>query len=1803
MAVKIPFDSAMLPIMPTFVLATRSGEKLGTLPVSHLHFADEFASKSDLQFVVYKYNNDVELAIWDQIVDFKLVWCPEWDIWYEISVEINETNTILKNVSCSTLGVAELSQIMIYNTEINTEDDIARDDYVPTTLYNGFNQNASLLHRILEKAPHYTIEHVDSTIARIQRTFSFDNKSICDVFKEIAEEVGCLFVYNSGTKNGAIERSISVYDLESNCIECGFRGEFDDVCPNCGSTSIQAGYGEDTNILATIDNIASEIGYSSDTGSVKNCFRLVAGDDLMTATIANCNPNGSSYIWHITDDTMSDMSDVLRAKIKAYNVLYEHFRNENEAVIDSGLLTSYNSLVAKYQTYRPELRPLPQSFVGYASLMDAYYDTIDFNLFLQSQLMPSPYIAETSAALEASKLTTTNLSPIGVTNIATCSNATATSAVLAIAKTLVDPRYQVKVASSSYQNRVWSGVFNVVSYADETDTASTGTINIVITGDYETYVRQRIEKLLNQGSDYVTDISDLFKLNNSNFAGAIRRYCLNSLVSFQSACQGCIDILVEQGIANDETWASEENNLYRNLYMPYYQKLQILEAEIALREYEISIIAGIRDVNDELIEDGVQTLIMYQVRQIQSALDFEKFLGETLWKEFAAYRREDTYQNDNFISDGLSTAELFENAREYINIASNELFKASTLQHSISSKLKNLLVIDSFKPIINDFKIGNWIRIGVDGKICKLRLIRYEIDFDNLSNIDVSFSDVKQVRNGLTDLQSILNNASSMSSSYEATIRQVTQNKKAKQIVNDWVNKGLDMTQAKIVSNATDQSITWDEHGILCRQYDSISDSYDDRQLKIINRGLYVTDNNWLTSKAGIGDFIFYNPETGQMEEAYGVIADTLVGNLILSQKVGIYNMDNSVVIDENGFVMTTNGENVPGDQKVFTIRKKNFDGTLSDLFYVDNDGNLVFAGTLHGASGDFTGAISATRLTIRDAGRDVEVSEYVDERITDITDEIQADLDDLIDTVDGSMTIWYTDDNTPPASPADKDIWYSRSTGYVKRYNADTATWYDISQTTTARLVKVTDDAKSTADGKVTTFAQPTTPTAATVGDLWIDTDNNNKLHRWDGTEWVPLRDGAIEIAQLTASDALKISTGDTGINFKIGASQIAEVQIDKTHGVKITGAYNNYFQVTDSQMGFFASNGEPQLAFSNGDLAISGVLTALTGSNIAGWYTTSDAIYRGSSAFGASNGIYFGSSGLSLGNVFKVGVTNTNNTYSFSEFTLGSPTNGLYPLSYKFDSDEGKYVLSLNSVEFDDSFISTVSSISASTVNAYNPIYRTTIIDGTTPVFPSGASDGDIGVLYDVTASSSSNNFSFTAQSIGVYGSNQQSSLYGFYDTVGGLNMLVNSQYVTDGSNISSSFANYCRAGRSQGITGNHMPGLAYRNFVISGSASSGSQVKISFTYSTWVYTGTSGNYEMEAGKSRSTLPIYLYDVTAGRRVGVCTSFIGHSGNTTEKCTESYTITLTNSIASGNIVAVVFYSDTTKTLVHIDLSSITLLNTVSNSTSTTTTTRAIYIRDNGAWVMMADGSSSGSGGGSYNLPVANSSTLGGIKVGSGLSIATDGTLSVIGASVSEPLYYVNNTMYLFYTNKFQVVTHNGSRCLDLKLGTGLAENTNGEIYVTSSGGVSISYTAPSAGQSSSTQKTAANIYYRAGTSGTWQYTSGDFVASDCGTINSTSIYCNTQILFFSFMYASMQGTQFQLLVPGYSGCYATHFSIEVETDYVNDTMITGFCNHANLEAWMFTVPDSGRQYIQINSISGREENIIIKRLYIYYN
>lgn len=956
MAIKITFDQSNTPESPTLVLANRNGSKLGVIKAHNITLADHLNSASEIQFKVYKYEDNIKNYLWDKITDFKLVWCKEWDNWFEIKIDINESNETIKNVYCTNLGQAELSQINLYDIEINTEKDIARDDYInPTVLYNENDTSCSLLHRILEKAPHYSIKYVDNTIKNIQRTFSFDGCSIERAFEEISEEINCLFIYNSGTdKNGKIERSISVYDLEATCIQCNYRGEFTSKCPKCSSTDINEGYGEDTNIFITSDELSDDIQFTSDTSSIKNCFKLEAGDDLVTSTIKNCNPNGSDYIWYITDECKSDMSEELVNKINAYNQLYKHYQTEHITELPDDLIKRYNDLVIKYRFYNENLNTISKEIIGYPNLMTAYYNTIDFSIYLKSGLMPNVTMRKTTASEQASLLNAESLSPIAVTNLKTISLTTANSVVLAAAKTALTASYKIEVKKSDLIDDIWSGILILTNYSDETDTAETSLIELVFNDDYETYLKQSIQKELKKIDTDDTSIIGLFKLEYIDFCDEIKKYCLTRLNSFYDACQQCLNLLIEQGVSDGETWgddtAGSDSNLYEKLYLPYYKKLKALESEMAIREYEINSITGYYNKNNILVQDGIQLHIVDKKSRIQKELDFQNFLGLDLWLEFCSYRREDKYSNSNYISDGLNNAELFDKALEFIKNAKVEIYKSAELQHSISSSLHNLLVIEKFKPFVKSFEKGNWIRIQVDDKVYKLRLLDYEIDYDDLRYISVEFSDVMKTAYGMVDQQSIIQKASSIASSYNAVQRQSEQGAKSNELISGWIEDGLEASNVKIINASDEQNQTWGKDGMLFRKYNGITNSFDDTQLKIVNSTIAITDDNWESTKTALGLFYYRDPLTQELKTSFGVNGQAVVGKLFLGETLGLYNKNNSMSFDQNGLIVKNNINTItinPNSPSLFTIQKQG-----ESIIYMDENGNGVFDGKIIAANG-----------------------------------------------------------------------------------------------------------------------------------------------------------------------------------------------------------------------------------------------------------------------------------------------------------------------------------------------------------------------------------------------------------------------------------------------------------------------------------------------------------------------------------------------------------------------------------------------------------------------------------------------------------------------------------------------------------------------------------------------------------------------------------------------------------------------------------------------------------------------------------
>lgn len=842
---------------PTIILCTKYRHHIGAISnVSNINTIDNMSSAQEISFDVYN-NREVDSegellnfgSIWEQITDGKQIYVPEKSEYYEITVNIDEQNNTVKHVTGTSACEAELDNKLLRNFEVNTTDDIARENYKPTKFYNPQDPEASLLDRVLkDKAFNYKIFYVDKSLWNIQRTFSVDKESIYKFLTTtVAEEIGCLFVFDS------VHRDISVFDLKNICKDCGHRGDMTDTCPKCGSTNIQMGYGEDSKIYISSDNYASSISVEGKYEEVKNCFKVEGGDDLMTATVINCNPNGSGYIYSFSDDMLNDMPEELVEKIADYNILYEEIE-------------------PKYQKHTV-----------------AYYEYIDEELRLTSEMMPDISMQDTNAQEQLDILLADNsmLKRVAVEDTTSLSKSSADIAVKNLAKVLVDMRYSINIISSTLQSGdsyssnsyyaddggelappivgkpmcLWQGIIEVVNNSDEEDVArNTEPFSIYIDcNHFDEYLHQKILKTLDRDD---MCLQSIFKIEDIEvFKEELTKYCLDMLVGFESAYQTCLEVMIENGITDIKDIYGV--NVYEKMYVPYYEKKQCIQKEIQVREKEIEQVYY-RKRNEDRTR-----------KSLSEKLNFQKFLGDELWSIFCLYLREDTYSNNNYISDGLSNSELVKRAVELVDAAKEEAKRACENQITLTMNLSNMLLDDNLLQFLkNKPEIGDWLMVSVDDTLYKLRLIAIEANYDNLQDIKFTFSNVIKAKNVLTDAKDLLSKAKSIAGSFDYVAHQASQGSDLKLEMNEYREEGIAGEEIKIY-NDKNQQVLVDEHGISCRQYDDITEDYSPKQMRIINNVLAFTKDNWKTVDTAIGEIQYSLGD--EMFYDYGVKANTIV--------------------------------------------------------------------------------------------------------------------------------------------------------------------------------------------------------------------------------------------------------------------------------------------------------------------------------------------------------------------------------------------------------------------------------------------------------------------------------------------------------------------------------------------------------------------------------------------------------------------------------------------------------------------------------------------------------------------------------------------------------------------------------------------------------------------------------------------------------------------------------------------------------------------------------------------------------------
>lgn len=1056
-------------VKPLVFLCNKNLTRIGRLnPVNDLNISVNYNAADEISLSLPKYVQENKVFLYDRIEDLSVIEVKngfnDESRYFEVGMDEKDTGAIVKSITGKELGYAELSQKLV-TLEINTDADIALDDYVQTVLYNSDNKKGSLLDRLLSYAPDYEVGHVDDTVAGLQRTFSWSDSYMDACLNDICEELDCIYTITVGLdENDKVIKRINIYDI-CYCKDCWdnmvnnkstdmtkgdyWKNVLNGVCQTCKGTNVYD-VGVDTPILLNTKNFSDDISVQVDKDSIKNCFKLKAGDDTLTNIVEGVLATSTNKIMMFSEDQTSKMSDELRTEWEAYynkvnnsnttkeydnltNLKYDIFdlvgfiKSSKMPTVETdqgGLDDVYNTLIKglesyDYKFYTPSslkfskassgsnaVKSLVAIYIGngYSFSVDGdstfnssspdldndsyyvwkgtvkVYKTDDRDTYFVLSAKENGIVVEFHYGKEgqvSTKATTGKFFKIYYGNKDLLSY-----------KSYLDQQIKYTLHDNDvteYDERDWSkySIERLKSFYDGYEECLTMLDKMEltieeevgkVTADLLSGQKSIIEKLRKNYAAYVEDIANIKSLLEDQVFSLY--YCLdseqlaeqypplNNSQDYYYKLQMCSSVkealdslingyLIVLNVYNDDGSVGVGNNpqYVGSLSSPNHG-VQCLNCGSTNLQYDRDY--GRYYCANKGCTAGYKKVVTYydyaeaiykwfdenhgkgdyfsdiedNIRKIQTDLYIRNNFTDENYKELCSFIREDVYENSNYTSDNIvDNTRLLETARKFVDRAKQQLSIACVPQISITATVSSLLVQSEIpnEELFDDFAIGNYIRVSIDDTVYKLRIIGIKYDFENLEKVEVTFSNItKSLFGAMSDIQNILQQASSMATSFSSVAKQAENGQTAARKFEYIKKEGLDSSLGAIKA-AKNQEIVVDDHGILCRYYNKWLNQYDDRQLKIINQNIVMTDDAWENAKLAIG-LGQYNGEA-----KWGVWADMLVGDLIITKDLKVINDGNTVELNKDGLVLD-GGAIKWKNNKLGTDAINGLDDSLSDL-------------------------------------------------------------------------------------------------------------------------------------------------------------------------------------------------------------------------------------------------------------------------------------------------------------------------------------------------------------------------------------------------------------------------------------------------------------------------------------------------------------------------------------------------------------------------------------------------------------------------------------------------------------------------------------------------------------------------------------------------------------------------------------------------------------------------------------------------------------------------------------------------------
>ena len=928
---------------PRIFLCETDKERICQLETTNTVASLKFNAYSELTFDVARvYNNLVtgETKVnpfYNKIEAIRLIELEGFGF-FELQGPELVSDGIEEKKSCTAYSLEyTLSQKYLENFYVNrgTADSIevvnapSDKEIIPITLYNPTRPNLSLLHLVLNHVYGWKIGHIDPQLQTLSRQFEIDRESVYDfLMNEVCEKFNCYIVFDT------INNTVNIYaeSLTAKFIGDGATNRFIITPPfsQIGTVSVD-GYK------------TTKWEYNSSTGQLKLEDAPVSGARIEVV-------DGALTEWEtdvfISFDNLSQEinisydADEIKTKL---TVTY----GDDYDIREVNLGLPYLTDLSYFYTVDWMGQDLYDAYTAYLQKSNSLQSNYSNNSQEILRINDCISYEENRLSLEYSLVSSVNSQTVGT----------------------YYTRHQN--ADGSYY---YSEVSLPTGYQADVDYYSNAATNVNETKMDDLYAAlqkyfygrfQGISEKIEEGLKDLDSLSDSFKF--------MTKTPLKTLVS--NLKRSLSDSQKDKEITSflDEVWTELGRIPLKELYLASYKTRQETNIKAGWSDknnenygYYYPVLLFINSINtaisqrDTKIAEYNQQKLVFQNNNItiSNELAMDNNFTESQLIRLSAFLREDELHLDDIIEtsqDDISSS--FKVKQDAMESGRIELQKLCQPQLQFSMTMANIYALPAFEPIIHQFQLGKVIKVCLRPDYIKQsRLLQVDINFDDFSDFSCEFGELTSLRTQSDIHADLLSQAITAGKSVATNSSYWTYGSDTATATDLKIQQGLldATTQIKAIDGT--QGVVIDKYGIRMQAIDPTTGEIAPEQGWITNNKFLYTDDGFKTTKSVFGKYTYGD------NEYYGILAEALVGSLIVGSNIEIGNNSGTLKFDDKGFSVTngaTTFQADPNSQQLINISN----GTDS-LFYVDSSGQIHITGDGQGLDISENTSISAINQT-----------------------------------------------------------------------------------------------------------------------------------------------------------------------------------------------------------------------------------------------------------------------------------------------------------------------------------------------------------------------------------------------------------------------------------------------------------------------------------------------------------------------------------------------------------------------------------------------------------------------------------------------------------------------------------------------------------------------------------------------------------------------------------------------------------------------------------------------------------------------